>query len=199
MSYADDPLVRRERLETKLAPERIRSTLAFAAVYQMAHEMIKYAVVEKVKGFYGHSSLESGMWLWGQQGKDRYNREVLTLAPKNLFRASLGWLQSGGAISEAQVARLDEIYGHRHELTHELAKFIVDVDSEPDVGLLTDAVQIMRDISRFWAQIEKDIGTFDDHGDVDVAAVQPGSLLVLEICIQAYVEGLEMLPAGGNE
>lgn len=199
MSYADDPRVWRERLKAKLAPERIRSTLAFVALYQMTHEMIKHTVIEDVKGFYGHSPSDSGTWLWDEQGNDSYNREVLGLEPKNAFRASLQWLQASEAISEAQVARLDEIYEHRHELTHELAKFIVDVDSEPDVDLLTDAVQIMRDISRFWVQVEKDIGTFDDHGDVDVNAVQSGSLLVLDMCIQAYVEGLNMPVAGANE
>ena len=199
MSYADDSAVWRQRLKAKLAPHRIRSTLTFVALYQMTHEMIKHAVIEDVRGFYGHSPLESGTWLTGEQGRSRYNRDVLALAPKNVFRASLQWLQASEAISPAQVARLDDIYEHRHELTHELTKFIVDVDSEPDLDLLTDAVQIMRDISRFWIQVDKDIGTFDEHEDVDVHEVRSGSLLVLDMCIQAYVEGLNMPEAGASE
>ena len=55
----------------------------------------------------------------------------------------------------------------------------------------------MRDISRFGVQVEKDVGRFDEYGDVDVNDVQPGSLLVLDMCIQAYVEGLN-LPAAGT-
>ncbi|MHA6694626.1 hypothetical protein [Homoserinimonas sp. A520] len=197
MSYESNPQAWRERLKAKLSPERVRSTLAFAGLYQMVHEMLKRTVIEDVKGFYGHSPLDDGTWLTGEHGKESYKRDVLALAPNAPFRASLEWLRTSEAITSTQVARLEEIYDHRHELTHELAKFIVDVDSEPDVDLLTDAVQIMRDISRFWVQVEKDIGTFDDHGDVDVNDVHPGSLLVLDMCIQAYVGGLN-LPAAGT-
>jgi hypothetical protein len=199
MIYEESSQAWRERLNAKLAPERIRSTLAFASLYQMAHEMIKHTVVEDVKNFYGHIPLDSGTWLLGAQGKDMYKREVLVLNPGRPFLASLQWLQASEAITSAQVARLEEIYEHRHELTHDLAKFIVDVDSEPEVDLLTDAVHIMRDISRFWVQIEKDIGTFDDYGDVDVDMVQPGSLLVLDLCIQAYVGGLKVPAAGTSQ
>jgi hypothetical protein len=191
MSYADDPQTYIDQLKAKLEPNRIRATLAFAGLYQMTHEMIKHTVVDDVKAFYGHSAFDGGTWLGGDHAKARYTRDVLDLAPKQVFTASLEWLRSSEAISLSQVARLEEIYKHRHELTHELAKFIVDVDAEPDIDLLTDAVKIMRDISRFWIQIERDIGTFDDHGDVDVDAVQPGTLLVLNLCIQAYVEGLD--------
>jgi hypothetical protein len=152
--------------------------------------MLKRTVVEDVKGFYGHSTVDGGTWFWGERGKKSYEHEVLLLAPKRPFQASLLWLQDAEAITPAQVTRLNEIYGHRHELTHELAKFIVDVDSEPDFDLLTDAVQILRDLVRFWAGIEKDIGTFDDHGNVNLDEVHSGSLLVLDMCIRAYVEGL---------
>jgi len=195
MTYAEDPQSYMKRLKAKLEPDRIRSTLAFAGLYQMTHEMIKHTVIDDVKGFYGHSAFGGGTWMGGDNARDRYKRDVLDLAPKQPFNASLEWLRRSEAISSAQVARLEEIYDHRHELTHELAKFVVDVNAEPDVDLLTDAVQIMRELSRFWVQIEIDIGTFEDHGDVDVAAVHPGSLLVLDLCIQAYVDGLGLSPS----
>jgi hypothetical protein len=191
MTLEDDPGAWREQLRSKLAPERIRATLAFAGLFQMAHEMIKHSVIEDVKGFYSYSAVDGGKWFWGDQGEQTYKRDVLSLAGQGqVFRASLIWLQNCSAITSAQVTRLQEIYDHRHELTHELAKFIVDVDAEPSVDLLIDAVQILRDVSRFWAQVEIDTGTFDEHGDVSVDAVQSGSVLVLDMCVQAYIEGL---------
>jgi hypothetical protein len=48
----------------------------------------------------------------------------------------------------------------------------------------------------FWASIEKDIGSFEDFedfedfGDVDLDEVTPLSLAVLQMCIDAYIEGL---------
>ena len=120
-----------------------------------------------------------------------YAKHVLERDPKRRkFRGSLLWLVDNNAISLTQANRLDDIYAHRHELTHELGKFIVDLDSEPDVQLFTDALEILRDLSRFWTQIEIDIGSFDEHGNISVDDVTPGSLLLLQMCIDAYVDGL---------
>ena len=49
-----------------------------------------------------------------------YKAKVLDRAPKSRFRASLLWLVDVEAITLAQAVRLDEIYDHRHDLTHEL-------------------------------------------------------------------------------
>jgi hypothetical protein len=115
---------------------------------------------------------------------------VLARAPKNKFRASLLWLVEGDAITLAQADRLDDIYAHRHELSHELIKYVVDPDFEPDVELLTDALTILKSIRRFWTSMEKDIGSFEEFGDVDLDEVTPLSLAVLQMCIDAHVAGL---------
>jgi len=52
MSYHDDPVDYEERLNAKMQPESIRATLAFAAIYQMANEMIRRSVVDRVRDFY---------------------------------------------------------------------------------------------------------------------------------------------------
>jgi hypothetical protein len=100
------------------------------------------------------------------------------------------WLVEGDAITLAQADRLDDIYAHRHDLSHELIKYVVDPDFEPDVELLTDALTILKSIRRFWTSIEKDIGSFEEFGDVDLDEVTPLSLAVLQMCIDAYVAGL---------
>lgn len=41
-----------QRLEDKPGPERIRSTLGFAGLYQMTHELIRTAVFGEVREFY---------------------------------------------------------------------------------------------------------------------------------------------------
>jgi hypothetical protein len=45
-----------------------------------------------------------------------------------------------------------------------------------------------------WASVEKDIGSFEDFGDVDLDEVTPLSPAVLRMCIDAYIDGL---PAHG--
>ena len=175
-------------LEAKLKPERIRATLAFAGLYQMTHEMIKHAVVDQVREFYWCGfDRETGP----RYNEIEYEREVLSKAgKKRVFRSSMLWLVEGEAITLAQADRLDDIYEHRHDLAHELGKYIVDVDFEPKVDLFVEAIEILRDITRFWTQIEIDIGSFDEHGEVSVDDVTPGTLMILQMCIDAYAGGL---------
>lgn len=162
-----DPEAYRQRLEAKLRPERIRATLGFAGLYQIIHELIKTAVLDEVREFYWRG-IEDGVVVYNEPA---YAENVLVRAPKNKFRASLLWLVEGDAITLVQADRLDDIYAHRHDLSHELIKYVVDPDFEPDVELLTDALTILKSIRRFWTSIEKDIGSFEEFGDVDLDEV----------------------------
>lgn len=181
----------RAALDAKLAPERIRSTLAFAGLFQLTNELLKSSILDDVKGFFGYSKLiDGGRWLLGPSGEVDYKNSVLSLVPGKPFDSSLAWLQQMGAITEDQAGRLDEIYAHRHDLTHELAKYLVDPAAEPEVNLLVDALTILKAVSRFWVQVELDVGTFEGHPDVTVEDVTPLSLMTLQTCIDAYVAGL---------
>jgi hypothetical protein len=173
------------RLRAKLAPERIRATLSFAGLILIVYEMMKQAVVKDVREFYCRGFDESGM-LYDEQG---YARDVKSL-DRSQFRASAKWLVNSGAIKDEQVEVLERLYVHRKDIAHELAKYLIDVDHEPDADLFIEALQVLRDIRRFWTQIEIDIGSFDDHGDVTVDDVQPLSLLALGMFIDAYSEGV---------
>lgn len=181
-----DPNVYRERLKAKLEPEHVRATLGFAGLFQMTHELIKTAVLDEVREFYWQG-IEGGANVYDER---EYAAKVLVRAPSNRFRASLLWLVECEAITLSQADRLEEVYAHRHELSHELLKYIVDPDFEPDIEMLNDALAILRSVRRFWTSIEKDIGSFDDFGDVDLDEVCPLSLYVLQMCIDAYVGGL---------
>lgn len=91
----------------------------------------------------------------------------------------------------AEADRLDAIYGHRHELSHDLIKYIVDPEFEPSLALFTDALAILKAIRRFWSSVEQNVGSFEQLGDVDLDEVVPLSLMILQRCIDAYAAGLE--------
>lgn len=110
------------------------------------------------------------------------------------------WLVDSEAITLGQADRLDAIYAHRHELSHELIKYIVDPHFEPTLEPFTDTLANLKAIRRFWSSVairrfwssvEKDIGSFEDFGDVDLDEVVPLSLMVLQQCIDAYAADLE--------
>lgn len=173
------------RLRAKLTPERIRATLSFGGLILIVYEMVKQAVVEDVRDFYMRGFDESGM-LYDEEG---YARDVSSL-DRSRFRASAKWLVGNGAITDEQVQVLERLYVHRKDIAHELAKYLIDVEHEPDADLFIQALEVLRDIRRFWTQVEIDIGSFEDHGNVTVDDVQPLSLLALGMFIGAYSEGV---------
>lgn len=175
-----------DQLKAKFEPARIRATLSFAGLYQILHEMIKHAVIDEVRQFYRTGFDEAG---W-QHDEVAYRTKVTALDPRSKFRASALWLVDSKAITRAQADRLDAIYAHRHELSHELIKYVVDPAFEPDVDLFTDAAEILKAVARFWTSVEIDIGTFEHLGDVDIDEIAPLSLIVLQQCVDAYVGGL---------
>lgn len=188
----DDESEMLRRITAKLDPSRIRSTLMFSSLLQLVHELIKQSVLINVKGFFGYSDVfGKGEWLYGDSAKADYEASVLGLVPGSAFNASTMWLEKAGGITGAQRTRLDEIYAYRHALTHQLARFIVDVDQDPDVSILIDALAIARDLDRFWIGIEKDSGTFDEHGNVQIDDVHSGQAMIIQICVDAYLADFE--------
>lgn len=193
MSYQNNPVEYERRLREKLQPEIIRSTLAFAGPYQITHEMLQYAVLDKVREFYCFELQPDGRMT--SQEQRRYEQQVLSLAPKKRFRASLLWLVRSCAITQDQADRLDAIYAHRHSLTHDLVKYLIDPEVDPDVGLFVDAITTLKALHRFWIEIELSMGGFflaDGSlvDDVDADEVMPASLMVLQQCVEAYFDGL---------
>jgi len=69
---------------------------------------------------------------------------------------------------------------------------------KPERETYRDAVEILRDILRFWTRIEIDLGSFEQFGDVEADEVTPGRLLLFQLCIDAYVEGLKQGQTAGQ-
>jgi hypothetical protein len=141
-----------------------------------------------VADFYGKSKID-GLW-WDEDGERNYSKDVLTLVPGDKFKSSLRWLVNAEAITAEQADRLDAIYDYRHEIAHELIKYVVDPAMNVDKRLFGNALGVLRAIERFWSQVEIDIGSFQEHGDMTVEDVTPGTMLILQACIDAWVDGL---------
>ena len=195
MGYGDDPVGYEQRLRAKLKPDIIRGTLAFAGLYQITHEMIKHAVLDKVREFFCLDLNLDGTWSMAPDEQEQYRLRVLSLAP-NKFRASLLWLVNNDAITQVQADRLELIRDHRDDLVHELVKYVIDPDENPDADLLVDALNTLKDLHRFWIDVELSTGGFflpdgSDVGDVDPEEVMPLPLMILQQCLDAYLEGVE--------
>lgn len=62
VGYHDDPVGYEQRLRAKLKPDIIRGTLAFAGLYQIAHEMIQRAALDRVREFFCLDLNLDGTW-----------------------------------------------------------------------------------------------------------------------------------------
>lgn len=72
--------------------------------------------------------------------------------------------------------------------------YIIDPHTDPDVELFVDAIATFEDLHRFWIDVEISTGGFlladgSDAGTVDAEDVMPLSLIVLQKCVDAYVDG----------
>lgn len=196
VGYQDDPIGYEQRLNAKLRPDVIRGTLAFAGLYQLTHEMLKHAVLDKVREFFCLEDLDGSCSMAAEE-QEQYRDHVLSLAPENEFRASLLWLVKNNAITQSQADRLELIRTHRNDLVHELVKYVIAPDEDPDVELLVDAITTLKALHRFWINVELSTGSFllpdgSDVGEVDAEEVMPLSLIVLQYCLDAYRDGIAM-------
>ncbi|WP_342371626.1 hypothetical protein PCC79_08935 [Propioniciclava soli] len=185
-------------LREKLTPPSLRFTLAFAGLFQLTHELLKSAILDKVREYYWRG-FDGSTQLYDE---DAYTRDVLEPSLQggrpNRFRGSVAWLVRAEAITSTEADRLQSIYSHRHELTHELGKYLVDIDKNPDLDLYVEALALLRKIQNFWAQMEIDTGgliTLEGE-DIDATAdaAVPLSAYLLELCIEAVDESRVSAP-----
>src|SRR6266487_2386385 len=182
-----------ERLRAKLAPETIRLTLSYAGLVLLLYEELKYEVVDAVRGFYtfGETLEEAD-----------YARDVRSLNTRSLFRASARWLLNNGAITADQIEVLERLYEHRKDISHELIKYLIDVDYGMDADLFGQALEVLKDIRKFWTQIALDEGMVGIPEGTTADEIAPLSSLVLQNVFDAWVEGVrreQRAPTGPAE
>ena len=176
----------------KLTPSALRFTLAFAGLFQLTHGLLKSAILEKVHRYYWRGFDASG----DLYDDASYRRDVLDPSRSggktDAFRGSTVWLVKNEVITDDEAARLEAIYAHRHDLTHELAKYLIDVDANPDLDLFVEALAILHKIQTYWTRLDLAGGAYDPESDtwdddVDPDDATPLSLYLLQLCVQAML------------
>jgi len=164
---------RAERLAAKLHPDAVRLAMVRAGAVLTGYELVRAQIVDGVRGFYLTGFDEHGLTY--SRG---YDVEVLTLA-KNPVRASLLWLQEHDALTAEQVEAFEGVRRHRHEVAHELARFIADPEADVDLDRLRDLRDCCRSLDRFFGAFEVAANPEFDNVDVDLDAVRSGTTLLL--------------------
>jgi len=104
----------RDSWEKMLNPKTLRQNLVTAAVFLTAYEMLKEALVDRLRGFYSTE--------WTKDGPEvgaGYQREVRGLDKKEVI-ACAKWFRRSDALTDADLVLLQEIIQHRNTAAHHL-------------------------------------------------------------------------------
>lgn len=166
----------RARLRDNLNPEALSKELIRAGTLLTGYELVKTAIMDDVKGFYTLGFNDPRL-------DRRYHQEVLTLGP-NKLQASLNWLVSNGALTSQQVHSFEVIRGHRGELAHELAGYLIDPDDGVRMDLVDDLYEIVKSLDRFWGPIHVAASPDFDGKSVDIESdFHSGTRLLFELLL----------------
>jgi hypothetical protein len=171
----------REKLLHKLSPEALQQSLQRAGVFLVAYELVKSEIVDKVRGFF--ISDDVGI-TWRKERAKEYDDSVLSKDRSSVYRASCGWLAENDGLDPRQIAILESVYQHRHEVAHELAKYLVDPDFEIRMDLLTEAVECIRSLGQFWGSNEVDSDPEFDGREIRPEDIRSGSYVLMEHLVE---------------
>ena len=134
--------------EAKHLKLQVTRALIRAGTFLTGYELVKTSIIDGVKDFYLTGFKEEGLTY-----SLHYETEVLPLG-KGVFRASVAWLVNHNALSDEQADQLDAISAHRHELAHELYRFLIDPDVSIDTSQLSALIDILHSLDIFWGTLE---------------------------------------------
>jgi len=160
---------------------RSRCTAAYlivASIYITAFEILKSAIIERIKSFYSSGFDETGPLI-----EPEYQSEVLSRNKSPLY-ASLDWLKESAAITDDDIKSYESIKITRNYLAHEIPKLLIDgLPTELPVRL-TELVGLLGKIERWWiVNVEIAINPELSDQEVDEHAIIPGTIMGLQMMI----------------
>ncbi|MDT4291920.1 hypothetical protein RO575_20340 [Methylomonas sp. MO1] len=164
--------------ERVLNPVTLKSNIINASIFNMAFEMLKSSIVEKIESFFVEGFDENGLIL-----SPAYKSEVLSLNRSPIY-ASLKWLQNMKAIDQNDFELFEYIKRCRNTLIHEMLQF-ASQGVDFDVNIVFDQmVSLLRKIEMWWFEnfeMEIDPDAYPD--DLDLRQVIPGPVWSLQMLI----------------
>lgn len=176
------------KLRQQLTPTRTRDLLALAGLYALAHELLKSAILDGVKGFFLIGFDEDGFTYGTEYAEVREH-------PRGAFTGSVDWLKSHQVISDADQVALERVRDERHRAIHQSLGLIVDPNFELDVAPLFEVREILARVGQFFGAIDVETDPAFDDVDVDVAEIRSGLFVAYDYVLGAMAD---LLPDGGR-
>ena len=164
--------------ENFLNPAVLRPNLIVASIYIAAFQLLKNAIVDRLRFFYTFGFDENAT----PTGR-KYQSEVLARNRSPVY-ASLDWLKESQAIDSDDLAAFEKVKKLRNDLAHELTQMLRNGLPSDLPERFNEMVSLLDKIERWWI-VNVEIPTnpeFDDK-KLDAEKVIPGPLLGLRLLV----------------
>lgn len=164
--------------ETFLNPATLRPTLIAASVYIAVFELLKNAIVDRIKEFY-----TSGFDQNGWRIDPEYESKVLSKNRSPIY-ASLEWLKEAQAVDDGDVAAFERVKKLRNELAHGLTGALFQGLPDDFAERLSEMVSLLDKIERWWiVNVEIPINPDLKDEEIDETQVIPGPIMGLRLLL----------------
>ncbi len=169
-----------EQWERFLTPEILRTNLIMASVYIAAFEILKNAIVERIRDFYLIGFDSNGFII------DPKYKETVLIRNRSPVYASLDWLKEAGAITDADIEVFERAKEYRNLLAHELTRLLMEGLPQDFSERFQDMVTLLDKIERWWivnVEIPTDPDFVADPGEIDEEGIIPGTMINLQMIL----------------
>jgi hypothetical protein len=164
--------------ETFLNPETLRTNLIVASIYIASFEVLKTAIVDRIKDFYTNGFDQNGLRIG-----PAYESRVLSKNRSPVY-ASLDWLKEADAIDDADISAFERAKKLRNELVHSLhGMFLRGLPADLS-DRLGEMISLLDKIERWWV-INVEIATDPEFigREIDEQRIIPGTIMGLRLLL----------------
>lgn len=165
-----------KNVEKFLDPKQLKSNLIRASVFLSAYELLKGAIVEHPRTFFG-DGINNGEDLLSPD----YKKEVIDLSPKkDIFDASCRWFVKTNAISKSDLELIGTIRSARNEIAHQIPQYLTDVRFQVKTSLLESVFSILDKIEHWWIR-NFEIPINPDYDDIEPPEIPDEEIVSLRV------------------
>jgi hypothetical protein len=151
--------------EKFLNKDEVKRNLVRASLYLFSYELLKTAIVDKIKDFHIRGFDENG-YIYS----DSYDEKVVhrkVNGKQNIFLSSLHWLEENGAITEDDIIEISSIREFRNTVAHQIDRILADSEYDIDDKLERKIFEFIQKIELWWIK-EVEIPTNPEFDGKDV-------------------------------
>jgi len=164
-----------ESWERFLHPAALRTNMITASLIITAYELLKDAVISRIRDFFSIGSKESS---------PKYRADVLSKNKSPLY-ASLQWLKEVEAINDDDLVTFDLVKRFRNDLAHEPARFLTDGLPNEWPDRFNEIVKLVGKIEKWWIFNVEIPSNPEYHGEeIKEEDILPGAIMTLKLMFE---------------